>query len=315
MTMAAPAPDERLGRDQTVRRVLTAAGLSEAVTFGITESLAVAAFRELDSSVVGVANPLSAKFDTLRPLLLPGLVDAVAHNRRHGRRDVALFEIGARFTTEGETRGVALAWTGAGSAEHWSTPTREVDFFDVKGVVGQLCEAIDAEVRFEPGTSPFLVEGQTATVHVTDRQVGVIGLVAPHVVESRGAPRQDRIFAAELNLDQIAALSRPRADLVRPLPRYPTVVRDLSIVVSNSLPAEIIRGTIHAAAARAGAAPLVAVAFFDRYQGKGVAEGSVSLSVRLTFQAADRTLTDAEVQQSFEVILAALVREHRAVQR
>ena len=89
------------------------------------------------------------------------------------------------------------------------------------------------------------------------------------------------------------------------------------MVVSNSLPAEIIRGTIHAAAERAGAnaAPLAAVTFFDRYQGKGVAEGSVSLSVRLTFQAADRTLTDAEVQRSVDMILAALVREHGAVQR
>ena len=105
--------------------------------------------------------------------------------------------------------------------------------------------------------------------------------------------------------------------LVRALPRYPTVVRDLSIVVSATLPAEIIRGTIHATADAAGAktAPLVSVAFFDRYQGKGVADGSVSLSVRLTFQAPDRTLTDAEVQRAFDTILAALVREHAAIQR
>jgi len=80
------------------------------------------------------------------------------------------------------------------------------------------------------------------------------------------------------------------------------------------LPAEIIRGTIHTAA-RGGSAPLAAMSFFDRYQGKGVPEGSVSLSLRLTFQADDRTLTDAEVQHSFDEILAALAREHGAVQR
>ena len=317
MTMAAPAPDERLAREHTARRVLTAAGLTEAVTFGITESVAVAAFRELDSAVVAVANPLSAKFDTLRPMLLPGLVDAVAHNRRHGRRDVALFELGSRFTSDGETRGVALAWTGGAATEHWSSPVREVDFFDVKGVVERLCEALGAEVRIERGTAPYLVDGQTATALAGDRPIGVIGLIAPHVVESRGAPRQDKVFAAELNLDEIAASMRTRGDHVRPLPRYPSVVRDLSLVVSNSLPAEIIRGTIHAAAGRAGAdrAPLASMTFFDRYQGKGVAEGSVSLSVRLTFQAEDRTLTDAEVQHTFDTILEALVREHGAVQR
>ena len=105
-----------------------------------------------------------------------------------------------------------------------------------------------------------------------------------------------------------------RADAVTALPRHPFVVRDLSIVVADVLPAAIIRGTIQAAG-RGGRAPLAAMTFFDRYQGKGVADGSVSVSVRLTFQAPDRTLTDADVQDSFDRILAALVREHGAVQR
>ncbi len=119
---------------------------------------------------------------------------------------------------------------------------------------------------------------------------------------------------AELNLDAIAAASSTGDAGTQPLPRYPFVVRDLSIIVSDTLPAEIIRGTIQAAGADLPA-PLTAIAFFDRYQGKGVPEGSVSLSLRLTFQAPDRTLTDADAQESFERILAALVREHAAVQR
>jgi phenylalanyl-tRNA synthetase beta chain len=319
MVAAAPPPDPSVERDRIIRRMLTAAGLSEAVTFGITESQAVVAFVPSGSSasVVAVANPLSAKFDTLRPTLLPGLVDVVAHNRRHGRRDVALFEIGSRVTVDGETRGVALAWTGSVAPEHWSSPPREVDFFDVKGVVEQLCSALGLDARVERASAPFLVEGQSAAVLAGDRQVGMLGQVAPDVVERRGAPRADRIVVAELDLDAVAAVSRPRDVLVRPLPRHPSVVRDLSVVVSDILPAEIIRGTIHAAARDAGAdaAPLALVSFFDRYQGKGVPAGSVSLSVRLTFQASDRTLTDIEVQRTFDTILAALVREHAAVQR
>jgi phenylalanyl-tRNA synthetase beta chain len=323
MTMAAPAPDPRIPRDQSVRRMLTAAGLSEAVTFGFIEAAAAAAFagEAGTAALVGVANPLSATFDTLRPSLLPGLVDAVAHNRRHGRRDVGLFEIGSRFTaSDGETRGVALAWTGLASPEHWSGTAREVEFFDVKGVIAQVCRVLGVDARLQPAAVPFLVPGQTAAVTVGDRSIGVLGLVSPSVVEGRGAPRQDNVFVAELNLDFIDAAARARDELVRVLPRHPTVVRDLSVVVSDTLPAEIISGTIHAAAARPGeraerAAPLASVSFFDRYRGKGVAEGSVSLSVRLTFQAPDRTLTDADVQHSFDTILAALVREHGAVQR
>jgi phenylalanyl-tRNA synthetase beta chain len=343
MTEPAPPPDPRIPRDRLVRRVLTAAGCSEAVTFGFIEAAAAELFLPSDigtqssqsaqsqdplsagsagsafDRLVRIANPLSAKFDTLRPSLLPGLVDAVAYNRRHGRRDVRLFEIGTRFGRHGETRGVALAWTGAGGSDHWSGGGREVDFFDVKGVAEQLTGTLDVAVTFEPLDVPFLVAGQSASMRLAGGAesgpvLGLVGRVAPAIADARGLPRQDAVFVAELSLD---ALSRARAqtdDAARPLPRHPFVVRDLSIVVADTLPAAIIRGTI-LTAAREVPAPLVAIGVFDRYQGKGVPPESVSLSLRLTFQALDRTLTDAEVQQSFDAILAALVREHGAVQR
>jgi phenylalanyl-tRNA synthetase beta chain len=307
----APAPDPRLLREQTLRRAVAAAGLSEAVTFGFLEAAAARAFAPAEETVA-LANPLSAKFDTLRPSLVPGLVDAVAYNRRHGRRDVALYEIGARFSAAaGEERALALAWTGAATPVHWSGAAREVDFFDAKGIVERVCDSLGAVVRFEPASLPFLVTGQAARAMVGDVAVGILGQLAPAVADGRGAPKADRILVAELNLDRLPA-GRTSDDRVLPPPRFPQVVRDLSIVVSDVLPAEIIRGTIQSAAA---ASPLASIAFFDRYVGKGIAGGSVSLSVRLTFQASDRTLTESEVQQSVETIVAALVREHGASQR
>jgi phenylalanyl-tRNA synthetase beta chain len=312
LTRPAPAPDPRVTRDQLVRRVLAAAGLSEAVTFGFVEAKAAALF-DGGSANVAIANPLSAKFDTLRPLLTAGLVDAVAHNRRHGRRDVGLFEIGTRFNASGETRGVAIAWTGA-VTEHWNGGPREVDFFDVKGVIERLGDALGSAVRFEPAARPFLVAGQAAAVSTNGTPLGFAGLLTPAIADTRGAPRQDAIFVAELDLDALSAAARVRFDAVYPLAKHPLVVRDLSIVVDDALPAEIIRGTIRAAD-EGTAAPLVGVRIFDRYQGKGVPDGKISLSLRFTFQAANRTLTDAEVQRSFDHLLAALVREHGAVQR
>jgi len=329
VTQPAPAPDPRIPRDQLVRRVLTAAGFSEAVTFGFIEAKAVEDFQKepqrpqssqsKDVDRVSIANPLSAKFDTLRPSLLPGLVDAVAHNRRHGRRDVQLFEIGTRFTASGETRGVALAWTGGAAGDHWSGGAREVDFFDVKGVAEHLCDALGVTVGIEPIREPFLVTGRAAAIVAGDgpsrgAHLGVVGQLTPGLADARGLPRQDAVFVAEADLDLLQRARVAASDAIRPLPRQPFVVRDLSIVVADTLPAEIIRGTI-LAAGRDLPAPLTALSFFDRYQGKGVAPGSVSLSVRLTFQAAERTLTDADVQQSVETILAALVREHAARQR
>jgi phenylalanyl-tRNA synthetase beta chain len=313
LTHPAPAPDPRLAHDRVTRRVLTAAGLSEAITFGFIEERAARAFAD-EGSLVSVANPLSALFDTLRPSLIPGLVDSVARNRRHGRRDAALFELGARFTTtRGEHRAVGIAWTGTAQPDHWSAPPREVDFFDVKGVVEQLGRAWNTALRFEPQTVGFLVPGQSAAIVHGDRRIGVAGLLAPVMAEERGAPRHDRIFVAELDLD-VTDEHAPAEEPVRPLPRFPAVVRDISIVVADTLPAEIIRGTIQAAA-RQGAAPLATLAFFDRFTGAGIRDGAVSLSIRLTFQAPDRTLTDAEVQQTGDAILKALADAHGAVQR
>ncbi len=306
-----PRPDRRIARDQLVRRVLNAAGLSEAVTFGFVEAKAAALVQVDAAERVAIANPLSAKFDTLRPMLLPGLIDAVAHNRRHGRRDVGLFEIGTRFSPSGESRAVGIAVTGA-VTEHWKGGSREADFFDVKGHLERLADALELPpLSFEPTTVPYLVNGQAALARVGDVRLGIVGRVAPSILDQRGAPKNDAVFAAELDLDAAARVATPRSSRITPLPRHPFVVRDLSIVVDAALPAEIIRGTIHAAGTNSS---LASVGFFDRYQGKGVPEGKVSLSLRLTFQA-DRTLTDAEVQSQFDAIVATLVREHAAVQR
>lgn len=319
MTAAADAADARVPRDKSIRTTLAAAGLTEAVTFGFIEGKTARLFTsDADAAhIVTIANPLTTMFDVLRPSLVPGLLDALAHNRRHGRRDVGFFEIGARFHAAlGERRGVGLVWTGTVSSEHWSATGREVDFFDVKGVVNRLCDVLGVPVRWVTATAPYLVPGQTAQIvsAVGDVVLGVAGLVTPKLVDERGAPKQDKVYAAELDLEALLAARPVSAETVRPLPRFPFVVRDLSVVVSESLSADTIRGTIQAAAAGAPA-PLSAIAFFDRYKGKGVADDHVSVSVRLTFQSADRTLTDADVQQSFDSIRAALVREHGAVQR
>lgn len=326
MTQPAPAPDPQVQRERQLRDVLTGAGLSEAITFGFIEAAVAETFAPGPATdLVAVANPLSGLFDTLRPSLIPGLVDAVAHNRRHGRRDVALFEIGARFRAEsGEQRAMAIAWTGGATPNHWSGTGRDVDFYDVTGVLDCVSSALGADLCLEPAALPFLVAGQTAGIRLAARghapspggPGGIVGLLAPAVADGRGVPKGDRIFVAELSLSEVPPFEHGQERVI-PLSRHPHVVRDVSIVVPDALPAAIIRGTIQATGdlSREGSAKLVDLAFFDRYAGKGIPEGSISLSIRLTFQAADRTLTDAEVQRRVDTILAALAREHGATQR
>ena len=123
----APAPsDPRIARDARARRLALASGFSEAISFGFIEARHAEPFLGGDLPVA-LANPLSEKFAVMRPSLVPGLVEAVSHNRRHGRRDIQLFEIGTRFSPRGEARVLALAWTGLATPDHWSGNRRDAD--------------------------------------------------------------------------------------------------------------------------------------------------------------------------------------------
>ena len=307
-----PAPlSSHQRRQRLLRRVLTAAGCSEAITYSFTERAATTPFAQEEGDLVGIANPLSEKFTVLRPSLLPGLIDSLIHNRRREHRDVRLFEIGKRFSrTHGETSGIAIAVTGAGTPEHWSAPDRPVDIFDVKGLVERACDALGVTPLFAPTDDAVLVAGRAARVSATSPDtgeqisLGILGQLVPRIAATRGFPSTgDEVYVAELDLAALAAVAVDRDRLhATPVPRYPSVIRDLALVVEATLPAAAVRDTIQSAAS----GTLVSVREFDRYVGKGVPDGCVSLALRLTFRASDRTLTDVEVQTSVDTVVAAL---------
>ncbi len=312
--LAAPQPpqDPRTERDRKIRSVLTAAGLSESMTFAFIERPAATPFCPADFEPTAIANPLSEKFAVLRPSLLPGLVDSAAHNRRRGRKDVRLFETGSRFTASGEGRAVGLAWSGAGHPAHWSSPPRGVDFFDIKGAVDVLGRALGVDtIELTPAPIGFLAPGRSATVHAAGVSLGSLGQLLPAIAEARGFPAGEEVFVAELDLDALASTGVSDALRTTSLPKFPSIVRDLSILVADTLPAGAVRGTIRSTAPSL----LQSVIEFDRYHGKGIPEGRLSLSLRLTFRSAERTLTDDEVDDAMNEIVAALEREHAAQRR
>ena len=309
---SAPRPlDPRILQARHLRAILTADGVHEAETFGFMAQAAAARFAA-ESDVVAIANPLSENFAVLRPSALPGLIDAVAHNRHRQQRDVRLFEIGARFSRPtGERRAVACVWTGAAAPSHWAGGARDVDLFDMKGVVERVCQAAGASIDSTSAyCEPWLTPGRSAEARVNGTRVGLFGQLAADVASAHGLPA-DPVYVAEIDLDVIEALGWSGDLRVEPLPRYPSVTRDISVLVNDTLAAADVRATIH------GAAPhtLVRVVEFDRYQGAGVPELKVSLSIRLTFRSAERTLTDSDVQIAMEQILSALKTRHGAVQR
>ena len=315
----APRPsDPRIARDRRVRNAALGMGFSEAITFGFIEEKAASPFLDPSTSLgasgpslVTLANPLSEKFTTMRPSLLPGLIDAVSHNRRHGRRDVRLFEIGTRFSPTGESRGLGLAWTGLATPDHWIGGRRDVEFLDIKGVCEQIAAVGALTPAFTEVSRSYLVDGRAANVVVNGEVIGVFGQLAQSVAEARDLPTADPVYVAEFNLDRFTAHAPEETLRAVALAKFPAVARDVSLLIDESLSAETVRGTIRSVAPDT----LTNIREFDRYQGKGVPEGKISLSLRLTFQSPARTLTDAEVQSAMQVIVGALIDKLKAVQR
>jgi phenylalanyl-tRNA synthetase beta chain len=307
---APPLFDPRIARDGRVRHALLGMGFNEAITFAFVEAAAAEPFLQ-GSPPVTLANPLSEKFAVMRPSLLPGLVDAVSHNRRRERRDIQVFEIGTTFSVSGEHRSAAFAWTGAATPEHWSGTAREADYFDAAGVIEQVGAVLDVPLTFTPLEAAFLAPGRAAAVHAGEVVVGSVGQLRPDIAARRDLSAGEAVYVGELDLDRLSAATPAGVRFAVPLPRHPSAVRDISILVDDTLSAATVRDTIRSAAP----ATLVDVREFDRYQGRGIADGKVSLSLRLTFQAADRTLTDTEVHEAMAQVVARLRETLGAVQR
>lgn len=316
-----PAPlSNELQRQRLLRRILTASGCFEAITYGFIDQSIAMRFVTDKNDLASMANPLSEKAAVLRPSLVPGLIDALIRNRRREQEDIRLFEIGHRFSRQnGETSGVAIALTGAGSLKHWSGETRPSDLFDLKGIIEKVSDAIGLSVFLEPSDHPWLMPGHSAVIRASfpnrasAKTVGSIGQLLPELAIERGFPAAgEAVYVAELDLNGLSPLTEDRSSRnVTPLPRYPSIVRDIAIVVHRSLPAATVRDTIRSVSADS----LVEIHEFDRYEGKGVPSGSVSLAFRLTFRRSDRTLTDAEVIQTLDKIVETLKTAHQATLR
>jgi phenylalanyl-tRNA synthetase beta chain len=292
----------RQEQDRRLRRFLAGAGLSEAITYSFVP------LGDRDPGVVRLANPLSEDQGELRvSLLRPGLIDALRVNLRQGRRDVRLFEVGRVFPAgeggaprEPARLGVLLA--GAAPPEHWSARPRRCDFFDLKGLLQALLERLGLEPASLDAQAPrpeWLHPGRSAGVSWRGERLGFLG--ALHPARAQEWELKDETLVMELALEPLLE-ARPAPLRVAALPRHPVVERDLSLLCDAARPA----GRLLAAVREAGGESLRAVVVRDRYDRAPVPRGRVSLTLGLTFQEPERTLTGAEVQAAVERVVKAL---------
>lgn len=299
-----------------LRETLASLGLDEAI-FTLFSSPAEIEAAGIDpSTAVPLANPLSAERGLLRPSLVPRLVAAIGRARRHGEPRVRLFELASVFSRSAdptdplpdERTRVAVAM--AGPRDAWLAKPDDVDFYDLKGVVQELCERMTGEtptLHTEGTAPPWAHPRAFAFVRLGGRDIGALGALHPDVVERADLGRTAMV--ADLDAEALGlTLKKPAA---RVPPRFPAVRRDVSLRVAKSVPAgALIEGL------RAGAGELCEdVALFDRFAGGDLAPTEHALAFALTFRAADRSLNDAEVDPRFEAAVAAVCEAHGATRR
>jgi phenylalanyl-tRNA synthetase beta chain len=297
-----------LTRVQRLRRkaedALRDRGLDEIVAYSFTSPDKLARLRLGDVPLLRMTNPLSEEQSVMRPLLLPGLLDAARHNAAHGRPDVALFESAHVYLSrgpidrapDGSPRGatpadehhhLAVLMTQAAPGG-WRTPARPADFYSAKGVLEGVLATLAVELRTEPGERPFLHPGRTASALAAGgEELGWIGELHPLVAREWDL---EGASAFEIDLDRVLALE-PGEQPYRDVTTYPAVVQDIAVVAPEDVPA----ARIEAAVREGGGALLDRVHVFDLYRGEQVGEGHRSLALRLEFRSPERTLTDEDV--------------------
>jgi phenylalanyl-tRNA synthetase beta chain len=295
-----------------MRHLLTGCGLNEAQGQTLVSE---AAARLSSNAVVALANPLSSDMNVLRPSLLPGLLDSLRHNVSRKNYDIALFEIGRVFQKKTgamlpkgsvehadavEERRIAIALTGQRNANFWSGVEREAKFdaSDLKGIVEELLEQFGVRgVSFSRRADPTSLFIESATITLGGKlPLGELGQVSPMLAKRYDL--RDAVFMAELNLDQLLA-RRNAAKSFKPLPQFPSIRRDIAMLVPEATTHDAVLGAVK----QAKAVNLEGVELFDVFRGKNIPAGQKSMAYAFTYRSAEKTLTDAEVNAAHEKIV------------
>jgi phenylalanyl-tRNA synthetase beta chain len=309
-----------------VRATLAGAGLTEVVTHALVSPRHLETFAwtqpgpaaagegQAGGSPLHVTNPLSSEHSVMRQGLVGSLLDVVSTNIRQGTPDMAIFEVGKGYGRDGERPRewwrLGLALTGEGDPSAWNRPARPADLDDVQGIVELLAthlglgrpewQRLEGEPILHPGRAASVI-----ALTADGRSIGLAGRVGqlhPAILD-RWEVRAEAVIVAELS---IAGLTAGRRPVVRatPPPRFPSVERDLAIVVADAVPASSVEAAIRAVAGEL----LRTVVLFDVYRGVPLGTGEKSLAYRLTFARSDRTLMEDEVDRAIDAVAQNVAR-------
>jgi phenylalanyl-tRNA synthetase beta chain len=246
----------------------------------------------------------------LRRSLLASVLDTVERNHRIRER-IAIFEIGPVFLQAEESelpkevKRLALAITGPRHLPDWQeADATAMDFYDLKGILETTFAGLHlGEVRYEPGQHPSFHPGKCADVYLGDEKIGSFGELNPLVKEQYDLP-ETALMAGEFDLATLMAAVPALFD-VSAIPDQPPVLEDIALIVDEDIPAAEVEFLIR----QTGGDTLTGIRLFDIYRGEQIGEGKKSLAYSLTYQSAERTLTDKEVAKLRNKIVRRLEKE------
>ncbi|MGB7069920.1 MAG: phenylalanine--tRNA ligase subunit beta [Pyrinomonadaceae bacterium] len=311
-------------RKLQLRRTLIEMGFDEAISYSFIDRDSDEIFEHVPSLF---ENADSERFVTLqhsvidgavrmRPTLLPGLLDALRTNFNHQRRNVSLFEVGKAFASNAredrlpyERELFALVMTGSEVLENRAMPGRDFDFYDAKGAVeASLNAAGISDLEFADADVRHLRKGQSSSISLNGRIFGYVGRLRDDI--SAAYKFRQPVFVAEVELQSLLAVNTLPI-VYRPLPRYPAIIRDVSLLAERSTSYDAIRDAV----IDRGSELCRSVAFVDTYEGKGIGDNERSITVRLEYRSDERTLIDEEVDALHKEIVSGLEDALGAIQR
>ena len=311
-------------KQRLLRRALNAFGFDEAINFSFIErEIQVQPLPALaaDGDMSGerqplLRNPIIEEAGWMRGTLLPGLLNSLRHNLNHGIRDVRLFEIGrvfgpiSRGELPQERLALGLVATGGALEANKAQAEREIDFFDIKGAVETAVDWMSLmPLTFTQASSPHLRVGQSARIKLSDgTEVGTIGRLADSVATNYKF--RYPVYVMEVDLD---ALFNGPARMVQysSLPRYPSVVRDISLLLNRNIALDDLLNAVR----EKHVPDFRGVKLVGTFEGGNIPSSKRSVTLRLEYRSDERTLRDEEVEERHAQLTSSLLETFSAQQR
>ena len=293
---------------RNIRNKMIDLGLNETLSYILVNDKEATKYTTDNVEIVKLLDPMTEERNTLRYSMIPSLVKIYEYNKARNQKDVSIFEIGKGFYKKDEQYGENLKLCVLMTGERYlSVKSKQVDFYDIKGIAEELLDYLGYGGRYSFVVKDELPKEfhpyQTAQISVNNDIVGIIGKLHPNCTK-------DNVYVLEINLDKLLEKKTGKMKY-KEISKFPSVKKDLAVVIDKDITSEEIAKQIKKLAGNL----LLGSKIFDVYTGENIEENKKSIAYSLEFGAADRTLTDDEINAILEKIIAGLEKQGAIIRK